>query len=445
MYLSRLILIVLLFTNTFVLLFMNACAPEPNQPETDVKKVFPLDPLIGDWQGTQKSSEGDESPLAAQVIAYKDGIYKTNLLQQFDSRKPALVVFAGILDNEKIILSGKSDDGNTWQGEIEKSKFRGKYSGKENGIFTLEKVVRLSPNMGKKPTENAFILFDGTSLDNWHHQIDARGYINLARTFNDANCSVYLSSEIWSDVLQDAVLELGSNDGIKAWLNDAVVVANNVLRGASPAQEKVKVTLRQGWNSVMLRITNAGGSWGAFARFANKDGEVLKTISEKDWNKEGGKTKATLEKYDYYLMNWKVAGPYKKDGVDAEKLFNISFAPEEEANASVQWEIIDFTKVDYSGQWKIENGVMEVSPGSGSLVTKKKFSDFKLHIEFRSPFMPRSTGQGRGNSGVYLQERYEVQVLDSYGLEGADNECGGIYKVARPNVNMRLVSIMKVQ
>jgi hypothetical protein len=131
-----------------------------------------------------------------------------------------------------------------------------------------------------------------------------------------------------------------------------------------------------------------------------------------------------------------VAGPYKKDGVDAEKLFNISFAPEEEANASVQWEIIDFTKVDYSGQWKIEDGVMEVSPGSGSLVTKKKFSDFKLHIEFRSPFMPRSTGQGRGNSGVYLQERYEVQVLDSYGLEGADNECGGIYKVARPNVNM---------
>ncbi len=79
---------------------------------------------------------------------------------------------------------------------------------------------------------------------------------------------------------------------------------------------------------------------------------------------------------------------------------------------------------------------MEVLPGSGSLVSKQKFTDFFLHIEFRTPFMPDQTGQKRGNSGVYLQGRYEVQILDSYGLEGADNECGGIYKVARPRVNM---------
>ena len=87
-------------------------------------------------------------------------------------------------------------------------------------------------------------------------------------------------------------------------------------------------------------------------------------------------------------------------------------------------------------QWKLVNGAMEVKPGTGSIITKKEFTDTKLHLEFRTPFMPGARGQGRGNSGVYLQGRYEVQVLDSYGLEGRDNECGGIYKVAPPLVNM---------
>ena len=66
----------------------------------------------------------------------------------------------------------------------------------------------------------------------------------------------------------------------------------------------------------------------------------------------------------------------------------------------------------------------------------EKFGDHSLHIEFRTPFRPEARGQARGNSGVYLQSRYEVQVLDSFGLSGEDNECGGIYKIAKPKVNM---------
>jgi len=102
-----------------------------------------------------------------------------------------------------------------------------------------------------------------------------------------------------------------------------------------------------------------------------------------------------------------------------------------------QWEPTDKKPIFKSVKWKrTKDGAMEVKKGAGSIVTKKKFTDFKLHVEFRTPFMPDKRGQARGNSGVYLQGRYEVQVLDSYGLEGVDNECGGIYKVGRPIVNM---------
>lgn len=100
------------------------------------------------------------------------------------------------------------------------------------------------------------------------------------------------------------------------------------------------------------------------------------------------------------------------------------------------WERRDVKQRGTPVAWKVADGVMEVTPGSGDIVTKQKFSDFQLHLEFRLPFMPEARGQARANSGVYLQGRYEVQVLDSYGLKGEDNECGGIYKVAAPRVNM---------
>jgi hypothetical protein len=68
--------------------------------------------------------------------------------------------------------------------------------------------------------------------------------------------------------------------------------------------------------------------------------------------------------------------------------------------------------------------------------SRQAFGDHTLHIEFRTPFKPLARGQARGNSGVYIQARYEIQVLDSFGLEARDNHSGGIYQVAAPRVNM---------
>ena len=68
--------------------------------------------------------------------------------------------------------------------------------------------------------------------------------------------------------------------------------------------------------------------------------------------------------------------------------------------------------------------------------TKESFQNFTLHGEFRTPYMPQARGQSRGNSGFYLQKRYEVQVLDSFGLELQFNDCGSLYKFKAPDLNM---------
>jgi hypothetical protein len=70
--------------------------------------------------------------------------------------------------------------------------------------------------------------------------------------------------------------------------------------------------------------------------------------------------------------------------------------------------------------------------------SKQKFQSYSIHLEFLLAYKPDARGQERGNSGFYSQSRYEVQVLDSFGLEGRDNECGGIYSIKAPDLNMCL-------
>lgn len=80
---------------------------------------------------------------------------------------------------------------------------------------------------------------------------------------------------------------------------------------------------------------------------------------------------------------------------------------------------------------KVRDGLLQV--GTELIPT---FRDFEMHLEFMLPYMPYARSQGRANSGVYLQSRYEVQILDSFGLEGKFNECGALYRYIPPDQNM---------
>jgi len=233
------------------------------------------DKYMGDWQGTWTLDDGyDTGPLVAQVIALGKGEYRANFNDEFEYEWPPLFVLEGKLEGSTLKLNGHAEFGHVIdiESSIKAGKFAGKFKGTSadgesiSGTFTMEKTVRLSPTLGKKPPEGAIVLFAGKKKDT------------------------------------------------------------------------------DNWQAARRRIAGF--------------------------------------------------------------------------------------------PWLLKDGAMEVKPRAGGIITKQKFGDCKLHIEFRLPFMPDARGQGRGNSGVYLQGRYEVQILDSYGLAGMDNECGGIYRVGRPLVNM---------
>jgi hypothetical protein len=87
-------------------------------------------------------------------------------------------------------------------------------------------------------------------------------------------------------------------------------------------------------------------------------------------------------------------------------------------------------------KWKLENNTMTAVPGTTDIKTKQGFGDCQLHIEWRTPAEVKGNGQGRGNSGVYLMSRYELQVLDSYkNLTYSNGQAGSIYKQYMPMVN----------
>ncbi len=177
-----------------------------------------------------------------------------------------------------------------------------------------------------------------------------------------------------------------------------------------------------GWNppdKVMAKGSRENGPQGAIVKFTGKDGdnteitaEILVTDGQPILNVvdgDGNRT-ASLKKVNRKSSTLGLQAPADAivlfDGTDTERFLN--------------------------GRMTDDGLLME------GVTTKDSFGSAHWHIEFCLPYQPKNRGQGRGNSGAYFHGSYETQMLDSFGLEGQNNECGGIYKVASPVVNMCL-------
>jgi len=109
----------------------------------------------------------------------------------------------------------------------------------------------------------------------WHSAPHAE-QVNLSALFpGEENCAAYLKTEVIAPEAGDGVLLLGSDDGVKAWLNGKVVLANNVDRGDVADQDKAAIHLVKGTNELLLKITQGSGGWSAHARIVGKDGQPI--------------------------------------------------------------------------------------------------------------------------------------------------------------------------
>ena len=160
-----------------------------------------------------------------------------------------------------------------------------------------------------------------------------------------------------------------------------------------------------------------------------------KTKTKLSAKTEGGKTSVSGKDWTGEIADGVLTGP---DGLKLKRVLRKSptlgaKAPE---GAVVLFDGTSGEEILAKGKpAQVTDGLIWAS-GTGGFFSKRKFGSMKLHVEFMLSYMPFARGQGRSNSGVYPAGRHECQVLDSFGLTGENNECGGIYTIAKPSVNM---------
>ncbi len=323
----------ILIIDAVLLNFLPSC----QQNKELLQKTYAADTLVGDWQGKIVTSTGIEQPLAAQIVSYAGGKYRLNLLGNFDTRDSALGNLDAREKDSLLDFSGISN-GSEWQGTIDGNSFKGVISGKLTGQFNMAKVERLSPTLNQKPPEQAVVLFAGTGLQHWQQVGDPVWYLNLARQLGGNDRVAYLRSSLWSDTDQQVMLLLGSDDGVKVWLNDKLVWSNARNRGAEPDDDTVNVALIEGWNTIMCKIANGDGGWGAYVKMVNPDGSALNNIYEQIAAAADGKSRDRLEKNDNYLTVWQISRQaFTQKGLTGNQLLEPVFPPSNRGVTGRNW------------------------------------------------------------------------------------------------------------
>jgi hypothetical protein len=106
-------------------------------------------------------------------------------------------------------------------------------------------------------------------------------FINLEKYFKVENCVAYLKTNVWIDHTQKVIFEIGSDDGVKVWVNNELVHQNNQERGHEQGQDIAEVTLEKGWNSILMKITQGEGDWGASLAISDLDRKLIEELKFK--------------------------------------------------------------------------------------------------------------------------------------------------------------------
>ncbi len=239
----------------------------------------------------------------------------------------------------------------------------------------------------------------------------------------------YLRCKVYSPLAMPARLEMGSDDGLKAWFNGKIVLANNVSRGVTPGDDLVPIVLRQGINYLTLKVVNIGGNWGACARIRTPNGKKIPGL----YGIAGGDITLQPESDEIIATSDNSppnddAGNKPRSDQDAipQKLFNGA-----DLNG---WQIINAAE----GSWGVEDGHLITSgEGAGWISTTEMYDNFHLKLEFKLP--------PGGNSGVFIRAPHqgdpaytgmEIQVLDDYAAKYAAlynwQYTGSIYAIQAP-------------